>query len=161
MRAPLGDGFEVVRYRCIELHRSLARWADDNFLHVQVGRVKQTAALARGEHHDGVRFTSCTQIGSLERVHGNIHFGILAAFVSRSSAHLFTDEQHGSFITLAFADHDCAVHSDGIHFRAHGFDGHLVGLMAVSKAHCVRGGDRGTFDDAQKFQAECFFHARS
>src|SRR5713226_6328296 len=31
---PLGDGFQIVRHRCIQLHRSLARWAHNYFFHV-------------------------------------------------------------------------------------------------------------------------------
>ena len=72
-------------------------------------------------------------------------------------ADLFSDVEHGGVVAFAFADDDGAVHRT-VSICAHGFDGGVVGLVAVTQAHGAGGSDRGVFNDAQKFQAELFFH---
>ena len=75
---PLRDRFQVVCHRRVEVDRALARRADDDLLHVEVGRMQQAAVLARGQHGDRVRLARGAEIGALERVDGDIHRGVLS-----------------------------------------------------------------------------------
>ena len=72
VQAP-GDGLEVVGDGSVELHGALARWADHNFFHVQIGSVEQAALFAGGEHGDGIGRAGGTEIGAFKRVNGNVH----------------------------------------------------------------------------------------
>jgi len=60
---------------------------------------------------------------------------------------------------VAFADDNGAVHLDLVHGFAHGFDGDLVGFVAIAEAHGAGGRNGPIFNYAQKFKAECFFHS--
>ena len=121
-----GDGAQVIFHRGVQINRAFRRRPDDNFFHVEIGRVQQAAMFAGGKHDDGAGFARRAKIGTFERVHGDVHFGVLAAFVAHGRAHFFADEEHGRFVALAFADDDGAVHAHAIHFPAHGFDGGSV-----------------------------------
>jgi hypothetical protein len=76
-------------------------------------------------------------------------------------ANLFADEQHGCFVTLAFADYDRAVHGNVIHHLPHGFGGGLVRLMAVAGAHGTGRGNGRLFYDAQQFETQLNLHESS
>ncbi len=155
---PLRDGFQIVGNRRIQLDSSFTGGTHDYFLHVQIGSVEQAAAIACSEDDDGVGFAGGAKVRSFQWIHGYIDFRVFAAFIADGGAHFFPDEKHGSFVAFAFADDDGPVHAHGIHFRAHGFNGHLIRLVAVPQAHGVRRGDGGALYHAQKFQAECFLH---
>ena len=86
---PLGNGAQIVRDRRVQLDRALARRPHDNFLHVQVGRVQQSASLAGRQHHDGVRLAGGAEVGSFQRIDGDIHLRIFAALVANRRALLF------------------------------------------------------------------------
>ena len=73
----------------------------------------------------------------------------------------FPDEEHGSFVALALADHDRAVHRHFVHHFPHRFDGGLIGLMSVAQPHRLCRFDCRFFDDAQKFQTQFDFHLLS
>jgi hypothetical protein len=73
-------------------------------------------------------------------------------------ADFLSDIQHGSFVALAFADDDGAVHLYGVHGFAHGFDRYFIGFVAIAETHGARGGDGGRFYDAKKFETELRFH---
>ena len=79
-------------------------------------------------------------------------------FILAACADFFADVKHGRFVALALADHDRAIHADGFHFRAHGFDRGLIGLVAVAQPHRPGRRDRRQLHDAQKFQAQLAFH---
>ena len=75
----LGDGAKIVGDGRVQIHGAFARRADDDFLHVKVGRVEQAAGFAGGEHDDGVRLAGGAEVGAFERVHGDNDFWIFAA----------------------------------------------------------------------------------
>jgi len=67
---------------------------------------------------------------------------------------LFADVEHGRFVALAFADHDGPAHGHLVHRAAHGFGGHLVGLVTITLSHGVGRGNGGVFHHAHKFQRQ-------
>ena len=154
----LRDGMEVVGHRSVEVDGAFTGRPDDNFFHVEIGRVQQAAGLARGEDDDGVRFAGGAEVRAFEGIDRDYDLGILTGFVLCCGADFLSDEEHRRFVAFAFADHYGAVHVDGVHLRAHRLDSHVVGLVAIAETHGVCGGDGGAFDNAQKFQAKRFFH---
>ena len=134
----------------------LAGRADDDFLHVAVGRVEQAALFGGGQHGDGAGRAGGAQVGAFEGIDGDVDFGDLAA-VGKFGADFLADVEHGRFIALAFADDDGAAHGDGVHGLAHGFGGDLVGERTVALSHGARRGDGGFFDDAQELERQIAF----
>ena len=58
--------------------RCFERRADDELLHVEVGRVQQAAVLRRGEHGDGVGRAGRAEVGAFERIDGDVDLVELA-----------------------------------------------------------------------------------
>ncbi len=66
-------GLQVVSHRSVEIHRPFRTGTHDELLHVDVGRMKKTAALGRRQNGKGVRGAGGAQIGPLQRVNGNVY----------------------------------------------------------------------------------------
>ena len=62
--------------------------------------------------------------------------------------------EHRRLVLLALADHDDAVHRDGVEHVAHRVDGGLVGGDLVARAHEAGGGERGGLGDADELEGE-------
>src|SRR5215469_7734485 len=154
----LGDGAQVVGDGGVKFDGAFAGGADDDFFHIQIGGVQQAAFFTGGEHGHGVRGAGGAQVGAFERVDGDVDDRNENAGSAGVEADFFADVEHGGFVALAFADDDGAVHLDFVHRRAHGLDGDFVSFVAVAEAHGAGGRDRSVFDDAQKIEAETFFH---
>ena len=77
--------------------------------------------------------------------------------VRKLRADFFADVEHGSFVALAFADHDGAAHGNGVHGLAHGLGGNLVGEFALALAHGAGGGDGRSFHHAQESGSQIAF----
>ena len=75
-----------------------------------------------------------------------------------TGADFFADVEHGRFVALAFADDDLAAHRHGVHDLAHGFDGDVVGVLALALSHGLRRSDRRRFDDAQELKPQLVLH---
>ena len=63
-------------------------------------------------------------------------------------------EEHRRFVLLALADHDDAVHGDGVEHDAHGVDGRAVGAVLVASAHPAGGGERRRLGDPHQLEGE-------
>ena len=148
----LGDRFQIVGNRSIQVHRAFAGRADNDLFHIKIRRVQQSALFARGQNGDGVRRAGGAKIGTFQWINGNIHGGKKSLGRVRRQADLFADIEHRGFVALALADHDGAVHFHLIHSFAHGFHGDFIRFVAVAKSHGARGGNGAVFDHAQKFQ---------
>ena len=153
-----GDGFQIVGNRCIEIDSAFAARADNDFFHVQIRRVKKAAAFAGGENGNGIWRAGGAKIGAFEGIDGDIHGGKIRVWSVCGEADFFADVKHGSFVAFAFTDDDDAVHLQGVHGFAHGFDGDFVGFVTITETHGAGGGDGGVFDDAQKFETQLRFH---
>ena len=84
--------------------------------------------------------------------------------VADSGADLLSNEEHRSFITLTFSDHDTSVHRQFVHFAAHGFDGNPVRFLAIVEAHGVGRCDRCCLGHSDQSLADGFcktFHELS
>ena len=153
----LGDAREVVLDRGVDVDAAARRGPDHDLLHVDVGRVEEPALARRGEHRDGVVGSGRAQVGPLERVHGDVDLGVPEASVL-VGADLLADVQHGCLVALALPDHDGAVDREGVHLRAHGLHGDLVGVLALAVAHRARGGDGRLLGDSQEVWLEVYVH---
>src|ERR1700733_362310 len=78
----LGDGAKIVGDRGVKIDRAFARRPDDNFFHVEIGRVEQAAFFAGGENGDGIRRAGGAEIRAFERIDGDIHGGIEAVLIA-------------------------------------------------------------------------------
>ena len=94
--------------------------------------MQQTASLGDRHHRDRIRQTVCDEVGSLDRVHRDVHG--YPAFPD-----LFADEQHRRFVALAFSDDDAPGDLHLAELGAHGFHGGAVGGVAFAPAHEARG----------------------
>src|SRR6202007_3416275 len=86
---------------------------------VNVGCVEESAFFAGGENGDSVGGSRGAEIGALERVDSDIHFGEECFRRVRGEADSFADVKHRSFVAFAFADDDGAVHLHRVHGFAH------------------------------------------
>src|ERR1700686_5314970 len=145
---PLRDSFQVGGHGRVEVHDTFPRRSDDNFFHIKIGGVEQSAAFAGGQDYDGVGSSGGAQVSAFERIDGDVHLREEGFGRVGGQADFLADVQHGSFVALAFADDDGAVHLYGVHGFAHGFHGDFIGFVAVAETHGARGGDGGRFDDA-------------
>ena len=66
------NALQVVRDRRVEEDGVLGVWPDHQLLHVQVGRVQQAALIRRGEHGQGIGLTRAAQVGSFQRIDGDV-----------------------------------------------------------------------------------------
>src|SRR5882672_3002274 len=106
----LGDGFEIVGDRSVEIHGAFAARADDDFFHVEIGGVKEAAAFAGGKNGDGVCGPGGAEIRAFKRVYGDVYGWKICVGGVRGETDFFADVEHGRFIAFAFADDDGAVH---------------------------------------------------
>src|SRR5699024_2933605 len=78
----------------------------------------------------------------------DVHLGAVAV------AHGLAVEQHRRLVLLALADHDGAVHADGVHEGAHRVDRGAVGPVLVAGADPAAAGDGGGFGHADQLEGE-------
>ena len=153
-----GNGFEIVPRRRVEIDGFLRAGTDHQLLHVQIGRVQQTAAVRGRQHRNRVRRTGRTQVRALERIDGDIDLrqpgGRAAAIPRVRQPDLFANVQHRRLVALPLADDNRAVDRHRVHHAPHRLYGDVIGLVAIALSHRVRARDGGLFDDAKKFQRE-------
>ena len=70
-----GDVAQVLGHRRVEVDHAARGRADDDLVHVDVGRVEQAAALGGGEHRDRVRGAGGAEVGALERIDRDVDLG--------------------------------------------------------------------------------------
>ena len=140
----------VVRDRSVQFHGAFAGRANDDFFHVQIGSVEQAAFFAGGEDGDRAGRAGGAKVGALEGIDGDIDRGEIEAADMLRGADFFADEEHGRFVALAFADDDGAVHWHFVHDFAHGFDGGLIGFVAVAQAHGACADSMAAFSTTRK-----------
>ena len=99
----LGDGTQVVRGRGVQIDGAFARRPDDDFLHVQVGSVKQAALFAGGQDGNRAGSAGGAKVGAFQGIDGNIDGGEIATADMLCGADFFTDEEHGGFVSFALA----------------------------------------------------------
>ena len=151
-----GDGAKVFADRRVDIDQVFRGRADDQLLHVEIGRVQQAALFRRGEHRNRIRRAGRAQVRAFERIDGDVHLVPLAPvrIVFLGLADLLADVQHRRFVALALADDDRAVDWNGVHLATHRLDGHLVGLVPVALPHRVRAGNGCLLDHAQEVERE-------
>src|SRR5579864_404617 len=88
------DVLQVVRDGGVEIDGMLAGWADDDFVHVAIGRVEQATLFGSGQHGDGAGSARSAEISAFEGIDGDVDFGDLAA-VGKCGADLLADVEHG------------------------------------------------------------------
>ena len=139
---PLGDRFEIIRRRSIQVERALASRPGDDLLHVAIRGMQQSAGFRGSQHGDGVGRAGGAQIRALQRIYGDVDRRVLHAG-RRCRAHAFADVQHGRLIALALADHD--VSSDVYVFEStpHGLHRGMIGAGVVALSHGARRRDGG------------------
>ena len=147
---------QVDGYGGVEFDGVLAGGADYDLLHVAVGSVEQAAFLGCREDSDCSGRAGGAEVGSFERIDGYVDLWNVAS-VLVGAAYLLAYVEHGSVVAFALADHDGAVHGDGVHGLAHGLGRDLVAERTVSLAHGARRLDGGVFDYTQKFQRQIAF----
>ena len=72
----------------------------------------------------------------------------------RAVADVLAVVEHRRLVLLALADHDDAVHGDGVEHRAHGVDGGLVGGDLVAAPDPARRGQRGRLGHTDELEGE-------
>ena len=104
----VGDVAQVLGHRGVEVHLAAGGRADDDLVHVDVGRVQQAAALGGGQHRDGAGRAGGAQVGALERVDRDVD--LERALDAALRAQLLADVEHRRLVALALADDDAAGH---------------------------------------------------
>ncbi len=127
--------------------RSLGAGRD--LLHVDgLAGEEHRAAGRQGDHRQCVGLRDRGQRGAVDRVDRDVDAGPIAV------ADLFAVEEHRGFVLLALADHDRAVHRDGVDHQTHRVDGGLVGGDLVAVADPSSGGEGSGLGDTSEFHGE-------
>ncbi len=122
--------------------------ADGDLVHVDVGRVKQAAALRNRNHRDDVRHRLRRHGRSFERIEGDVDFGSLPG------SDFFADEEHRCIVALALADNDAAAHFERVEEAPHAVDRRLVRCVLVTPPDQARGGDCRRFRHPRELKRE-------
>ena len=102
--------------------------------------MKEHAARCDGDDGDGILETFGDEFGAVYGINRDVH-GQIAIL---TSADLFSNVEHRSFVHLPFADDDRPVDVEIVEHAAHAFDGRSVYgvFIAASKIRCTaNGGD--------------------
>ena len=155
-----GDRPQVLAHRRVDVDEVLGAGADDQLLHVEIGRVQQAAFVGRGQHRDGIGRAGGAQVRALERIDGDVDLvvGAALAVALAGQADLLADEEHRRLVALTLADDDGAVDRHRVELAPHRFDGRLIRAVAIALPHRVGTGDGRLFDDAQELEGEVGFH---
>src|SRR5262249_33327117 len=97
----LGDGFEIVGNRGIEIDCASTGGADDNFFHVKIGCVEEAATFAGSENGDGICGTGGAEIGAFERIDGDVNGGENCVGRVRGGADAVAPVEAGRFVAFA------------------------------------------------------------
>ena len=145
----LRDRLHVLGRRRVDVDHVDRVRAGRDLLHVDRGaREEHRAALGDGDHGDRVRLPERRQARPLERVDGDVDLGAFAL------PHLLAVVEHRRLVLLPLADHDDAVHDDGVEHRAHRVDRGLVGGQLVAAADPAAGAHGGGLGDADELERE-------
>ena len=141
----VGDRFEVIAHRRVDVHVRRGLGTDREFLHIRIRRVQQAAAFGDRHHGDRVRKAVGDEIRAFDRIDGDVD--LLAA-----AAELLADVQHRRFVAFAFADDDSAGDLHVAERLAHLFDRRAVGGVALAATHPARRGQRRAFGDLDEIE---------
>ena len=129
--------------------RSAMSGAAGHLLHVDArARVEHRALLGDRDDRERVRHAAGDERRPLERIDGHVDAR------ARAVADVLAVVEHGRLVLLALADHDDAVHRDGVEHVAHRVDGRLIRGDLVAGAHEAGGGERGGLGDAYELEGE-------
>ncbi len=122
------DRGQVFLDGCLDVDRTAGARTDHQLVHVETHNRSEGMARRRGQDGDRARPSPSAQVGSLQRVHGQIEVGAEAA------ADLLAREEHWRVVLLALADHDHPVAGNGRQVGSHGLDRGMVRGMLVTPA---------------------------
>jgi hypothetical protein len=140
----LGDLLDVLRDRRVDVDRVGGLGAGGDLPCRARRREEHRAARGKGDHRQRVGLADAREG---RRRSGRRRRRPLAA-------PLLAVEEHGRLVLLAFADHDDAVHRDGVDHEAHRVHGRRVGGDLVAATHPAPGRERGRFGDADEFHGQ-------
>jgi hypothetical protein len=145
----LGDQRDVLGDRQADVDDIGGLGPGDELLHVEDGR-RVVHRAARGDGHDGhgVRQALGGQGRPVDRVDRDVARGAGAV------TDLLAVEQHGCFVLLTLADHDDALHLDGVDERAHRVDRDPVGTVLVTAADPAAGSHGSGLGHADQVEGE-------
>ena len=147
--ALLGDALQDVLDRIGEREQVRQVGAARELLHVDArAGVEHRAARRDRDHRERVGHALGGQRRALERIDGDVDLGAGAV------ADLLAVVEHRRFVLLALADHDDAVHVDGVEERAHAVHGGLVGRDLVAAPDLPRRRQRAALGGADDLERE-------
>ena len=147
--ALVGDPPQHVLHRILEREEVGDVGAAGHLLHVHArARVEHRALLGDRDDRERVRHAAGDERRALERIDRDVDARAGAV------ADVLAVVEHGRLVLLALADHDDAVHRDGVEHGAHGVDGRLVGGDLVAGARPARGGERGGLGHTYELEGE-------
>ena len=152
----LGHQLERLADRPVQVEqvRQVARCG--HLQHVDAGPgVEHRAALGESDRGNRVRKTLGAQLGSLERIDGDVDLG------RRSVADVLAVVEHGRLVLLALADHDHAVHGHGVEQHPHRVHRRAVGALLVAAPDPAGAGKRGVLGRTHELHREVAIGLRS
>jgi hypothetical protein len=145
----LRDARDVLAWRRVDVDDANRLGTGGDLVHVDGGTGEEhRPALGESDHRNRVRLALRRQAGPLERVDRDIHRRAVAV------ADLLAVEEHRRLVLLALADHDDALHRDGVEDRAHAVDRGLVGGLLVAPADPPARAERGGLRHPDELERE-------
>ncbi len=143
-----GHGMQVPRRSLGDVNRATRPRTDDQLVHVRIGRVQKLTIICNRNDRNRVRLAGCTEVGSFQRIDGNVHArGVMVLMLPATSDSL-TNVEHRCFIALAFADHYGSFDLDRVKGAAHRINSGLICGFPITASHHPCRRERCCFGDS-------------
>src|SRR5215813_1008444 len=157
---PPRDVFEVVFHWSVNINHPARRWPDNDLVHVNVRSIQESASLSGCQDRNGIIGSQRAKVRPFERIDRYINFRTYFSYVfgnTKAAADLFSDIEHRRLVSFAFTDHNPAAHGHAVHDFAHGFNGNVIGELAIPLTHCARRRNCSSFADPHEIQTQLPF----
>ena len=139
----------VLGRRAVEIDRAGGLRPDGDLLHVERGAGKEhRSPLGDGDDGDRAGNAEGREAGALERVDGDVDLR------PEAGADPLAVEEHRRLVLLALADHDDALHRDGVDHPSHQVDGGTVGGVLVAATDPAGCSHRGRLRHPDELEGE-------
>ncbi len=146
------DVAQVIRQRQIEIDRPFGARTDNQFFHIHIGRIQETAFIADRQHRQRVRLTHRRHARALNRIDGDIYR------IAVAGTDFLADIEHRGLVDFAFANHDGAVNVDLVEHDTHGVDRRAVRGIFIAASQPFVASQRRRFGHTGKFDGKFSSH---
>ena len=147
----LGERFQIVCRRALEVDDAAAVGADSNLLHVGVGALQEDVVIGDRDDRERAGAAGRADARALERVEGDLGGGA-------ALADAIAGVQQRRLVGTALADQHRAAHRNRVERTPHRLDGGAIRPCLVAASHVARRRERGSLRDADDLERQVAVH---